>query len=650
MVRLMKDLLAQSARETFVGRTEELRALSELLDNGPRLVFVHGIAGVGKSALSSVFADRARALGAAVIELDCRAIEPTERGFLIGLRTAVGGRISRLGQATARLESLGDRVLLMLDNYEVFRLMDTWLRQAFVPLLPENVRVLIVGRDTPAHSWITTPGWQGLVRTIPLGSLSESESIKLLVDSGTAESEARLINRLASGHPLALKLAASVTMNTYGTSGMPGLGFQRVFEQLMTLYLDDVHDPMTRRALDAASVVRRITVSLLQVMLPEAAPQDVFARLQNLPFVENEQDGLRLHDLVQQSIANSLQATDPNRYQEYRRAAWQQLSSEARRTGSPGLWRYTADILYMIANPAVREAFFPSGLQHFSVEPAQVADGPAILKITKLHEPREAADLIDMWWRKHPQAFHAVRDQNDEVAGFYLMFDPSTIDPALLKQDCIVAQWWKHLGDEPVPDKQCTLFLRRWLSRDDGEKPSSVQAACWLDIKRTYMEMRPQLRRVYLTLRDLTPYGPVAQRLGFQQLEGETQLGGNVYTSAMLDLGPSSVDGWLASLAAAELGMQEEVLDAQAHELVLDGERVKLTKLEFELFQYLYDRKGMVVSRASLVEDVWGWKHTGSNVVEAVVRTLRKKLDNRSSAIETIRGTGYRFRQFQHSD
>jgi hypothetical protein len=126
----------------------------------------------------------------------------------------------------------------------------------------------------------------------------------LLVDSGTTEHDAKLINRLALGHPLALKLAANVTMNTYGTTALPGLGFQRVFEQLLTLYLDDVHDPLTRRALDAASVVRRITVSLLQAMLPEAAPQDVFARLQKLPFVENEQDGLRLHDLVQQSIAN----------------------------------------------------------------------------------------------------------------------------------------------------------------------------------------------------------------------------------------------------------------------------------------------------------------------------------------------------------
>jgi DNA-binding response OmpR family regulator len=90
------------------------------------------------------------------------------------------------------------------------------------------------------------------------------------------------------------------------------------------------------------------------------------------------------------------------------------------------------------------------------------------------------------------------------------------------------------------------------------------------------------------------------------------------YASAMLDFGSASVDGWLASLGAAELGVEQEMLDAQAHELVLDGQRVKLTKLEFEVCQYLYERKGLVVSRASRVEEVWGWNHTGSNVVEAV--------------------------------
>jgi len=638
-VRLVKDLLAQTARETFVGRASELSILGSLLGEGPRVVFLHGIAGVGKSALLSVFAEAARSQGAAVVALDCRTIEPTERGFLHELDTAIGGPSKTVERAVQRLQSLGEPVVLILDNYEVFRLMDTWLRQVFIPLAPDNLRLVIAGRDMPAHSWLTAPGWQRLVRAVSVDALSEQEAVELLVHHGATETDARVINRFAFGHPLALKLASIVTVEHKNTTGSPVIGFQRVFDELIRLYLTDVHDPVTRQALDAASVVRRITVSLLHAMLPEIAPLDGFERLKSLPFVEAEHDGLRLHELVQQTIASSLLATDPNRYQEYRRAAWQQLSLETSRSAPVSLWRYTADLLYMIANPTVREAFFPSDVRRLVVEPAQSTDGCEISEITKLTDSSENAESISMWWSHRPESFSVVRDQTGTIVGFYLMFDPAAVEESLIRKDPVTQSWTRHLANEPMPANQRVLFVRRWLGREKGEKPGSVQAACWLDIKRTYMELRPHLRRVYITVNDLEPYASVAQTLGFQVLEGKEKP-----FCALLDFGPGSVDGWLAGLGAAELGIEPEMLDSQSHELVLDGYRVKLTKLEFEVFRYLYTRKGTAVTRASLVEDVWGWKHTGSNVIEAVMRTLRKKLGDKSKSIETIRGLGYRFR------
>lgn len=644
MVRLMKDLLAESARETFVGRSEELEVLAQLFSDGPRVIFVHGIAGVGKTSLLNVLAESLREKNVAVFNLDCRSIEPTERGFLHALSSSIGGSVNESSEASAHLQLLGRDVLLSLDNYESFRLLDTWLRQVFIPHMPDNVRFIISGRDAPLHSWFTTQGWHGVVRNIPLGPLNDAESVTLLVDQGATEHDARSINRFALGHPLALKLAAIVSMETGVDNNLSALGFQRVFEQLMKLYLADVHDPATRRALDAASVVRRITVSLLEAMLPDLPAQDLFVQLRSLPFVENDHDGLRLHDLVQQSISATLQATDPNRYQQYRRAAWQQLSSEARRTGAAGLWRYTADLLYMIANPVVREAFFPTSDQRLVVEPAEPADGPAILELSQFHESTQGTELLQMWWKHLPGGFQIVRDIGGRVVGFYFMFDPANVRQDVIAKDPIVEKWSKHLQEEPLPDHQRALFLRRWLSKDDGEKPGPVQAACWLDIKRTYMGMRPQLRRVYLALSDFTPYLAVASRLCFQPLKVPIEVEGILFSSAVLDFGPGSVDGWLARLGTVELGIEEKLLDPEAHEIVIDGERVKLTKLEFEVLQYLHQHEGKAVTRASLVENVWGWKHTGSNVVEAVMRTLRKKLGTRSSSIETIRGLGYRFR------
>jgi hypothetical protein len=108
-----------------------------------------------------------------------------------------------------------------------------------------------------------------------------------------------------------------------------------------------------------------------------------------------------------------------------------------------------------------------------------------------------------------------------------------------------------------------------------------VQAACWLDIKRTYMALRPNLRRVYTTVHDLAEFGPVVTKLGFRPLVGaEVNLDGVAYHLAVLDFGPDSIDGLLAGLAADELGLQKTtMLNSEAGELLIDGERIALTPL-----------------------------------------------------------------------
>ena len=130
-------------------------------------------------------------------------------------------------------------------------------------------------------------------------------------------------------------------------------------------------------------------------------------------------------------------------------------------------------------------------------------------------------------------------------------------------------------------------------------------------------------------------------------LDRTVQTDGDIYSTAMLDFGPSSVDGWLARLVASELGIEDdELLDTAARELVLNGRRVSLTKLEFGLMEYLQMHPGKAVSRVSLLENVWQQRYDGgSNVVDVVVRSLRKKLGDRASVIETVQGIGYRLRR-----
>jgi serine/threonine protein kinase len=164
-----------------------------------------------------------------------------------------------------------------------------------------------------------------------------------------------------------------------------------------------------------------------------------------------------------------------------------------------------------------------------------------------------------------------VRGEDGSIAGFYCCFDPNTVDTSDFQQDPILKCWWRQENDNPIPAGQTVLFLRRWLSLEHGEAPSPVQAACWLDIKRTYMELRPKLRRVYLTVIDLPTYAPVAVKLGFNPIsEAALELDGHTYHTAMLDFGPLSVDGWLTGLVADELGIEEKMPKADVHYKILD--------------------------------------------------------------------------------
>jgi DNA-binding response OmpR family regulator len=202
-----------------------------------------------------------------------------------------------------------------------------------------------------------------------------------------------------------------------------------------------------------------------------------------------------------------------------------------------------------------------------------------------------------------------------------------------------------------MDNNETALFIRRWLSDTVGESPSPVQAACWTDVKRSYLRLRPHVRRCYVSVGDLATYGPPTSQVGFQVVsDASVSLDGVQCHLAVLDFGPGSIDGWLAELVGRELGvMQDDYFDEGARQLVLDNARVGLTALESGVLSYLRARPGKAVSRAELLEHVWQQRpDCASNVVDVVVRSLRSKLGGRAQMISTVRGVGYRMHRSQN--
>jgi hypothetical protein len=163
------------------------------------------------------------------------------------------------------------------------------------------------------------------------------------------------------------------------------------------------------------------------------------------------------------------------------------------------------------------------------------------------------------------------------------------------------------------------------------------------------MDWRPALRRVYSGIFDAATYLPVMEPLGFVQVpNGKIDVDGRIVHAVALDMGPNSVDGWLAWVVGSQLGIDErddELLDRANRQVLVDGRRIDLTKLEFDLIEYLYQRRGTAVRRGALLEAIWGYDDGGgSNVLEAAVHALRAKLGDAAPIVETVRGIGYRLR------
>jgi DNA-binding response OmpR family regulator len=89
-------------------------------------------------------------------------------------------------------------------------------------------------------------------------------------------------------------------------------------------------------------------------------------------------------------------------------------------------------------------------------------------------------------------------------------------------------------------------------------------------------------------------------------------------------------------------GTVEVSLLTASRQVLVEGELLPLTRLEFDLLQFLSDNPRRVFTRAQLLAGVWGYEHTGERTVDVHVRRLRVKLGNQVPLVTTVYGVGYR--------
>ena len=88
----------------------------------------------------------------------------------------------------------------------------------------------------------------------------------------------------------------------------------------------------------------------------------------------------------------------------------------------------------------------------------------------------------------------------------------------------------------------------------------------------------------------------------------------------------------------------EIMLDSDYYEVQLAGQPVALSNKEFQLLKFLLEKNGAIATRTELTNEIWG-ENAGvatSNTIDVHIRRLRKNFGKLSSAIQTVRGIGYR--------
>jgi len=239
-------------------RTSELRFLEQIFDKqGPDIINVYGIPGVGKTALVNQLVKR---YPERCLKMNCQQIEPTPKAFLHNL----GKLINTDGKQQSTDNHITKDTVLILDQFESLYSVDSWFRREFIPSVSDRLKVIFAGRSYPSKQWIINPPDNSEFRCLKVNSLNFSDAVNYLQSLGHSKVVAMVINQFANGHPLAIQLASSAILERCNNNEVSP---NNVVQTLRQYFVEDIKDPLLRQALDATSIVRRTHESLLSVML-----------------------------------------------------------------------------------------------------------------------------------------------------------------------------------------------------------------------------------------------------------------------------------------------------------------------------------------------------------------------------------------------
>lgn len=458
------ERLSRTRERAFIGREEELGRFAWALAGDPQAPFVFylvGPGGIGKSALARCLADRARAAGRLLIEVDGRFVNRDPADFE---RTAA-----------AFLEVAG--TVLFVDSFEHCQWLESWLWQRFLPRAANDTLVVLAGRVAPQPQWLADPAWAGLLDVRELEPFTAEQARSLLTTARVRPELRERVLRFAGGNPLALSLAAA--------AGSTGWGREEVWEPsadllrtLLSGLIGEVPTAAHRRALEVAAQAHSTSEELLAAVLPEEDTHLLFDWLRDLPFMESAPRGLYPHDAARETLTADLRWRAPQAFLTMRQRLAQECLRMLREAPEERVWTVTDELFYLYRELASLSRMRTwSRVDEVHDCPLRPDDLDVVLRMAEETEGPASAEIVRYWAERQPQAFSVYRlvSTGRTVAFTARLALPAPADPRDVAVDPVVAAAWAHAeAGRPLGPEEHIGISRFTVYPEQYQVPSRV--------------------------------------------------------------------------------------------------------------------------------------------------------------------------------
>ncbi len=396
--------LREARTRGLVGRSGEIARFEAVLEAPePRLVWLHGVGGVGKSTLVRRWRRLAqdRDLAAAVVDL--QLVEGSPEGIEAELAAAFGVPTERLAEHLLDAE----RVVLFFDTWEHGAACEAWMGEAFLPALPAESIVVFASRRAPGVAWRTDPGFRELLLELPLANLDAASATRFLADEDVPSARHAALVTLTRGHPLALTLAAEVARS----EGAERLEESpRLLSALMDRFVAKVPSEAHRAALRLAAHARFTDETLLRDVVGGDVA-DLFDWLRGLPFMTGSPRGLMPHALARDVIDADFRWRDREGYGALHRRLGRVLLDRVEGP-EPAALEAFFDCLHLLrVDPRLHQVIDFDQLGTGWVDVPQPEEGGALIqRARELYPESPGPDILAHWLARRPEDVRLFRD------------------------------------------------------------------------------------------------------------------------------------------------------------------------------------------------------------------------------------------------